>query len=128
MQKTLDSEARAATGLGNLTWVWQAVTGIALLALLGLHFIAHHFVVEGGLRNFQQVQEYIGNPIILTLEVLFLVVVTPHALLGVRAILFDLQLSEATEKWIDRVLWVIGIATVLYGFWLTWAIVTYPAS
>jgi len=127
MQKTLEPEARAARGLGNLTWVWQAVTGVALLVLLGLHFVAHHFVVEGGLRNFQQVQEYIANPIILTLEVLFLVVVTPHALLGIRAILLDLQLSEATEKFIDRGLWVIGIATVLYGFWLTWAIVTYPA-
>ncbi len=127
MQKTLDSEARAARELGNLTWVWQAVTGIALLVLLGLHFVAHHFIVEGGLRNFQQVQEYLANPIILTLEVLFLMVVTPHALLGVRAILLDLQLSEATERFIDRAMWVIGIATVLYGFWLTWSIVTYPA-
>jgi succinate dehydrogenase / fumarate reductase membrane anchor subunit len=108
--------------------VWQAITGVALLALLGLHFVAHHFVVEGGLRNFQQVQEYIGNPLILTLEVLFLIAVTPHALLGVRAILFDLQLSEALERLIDRALWVVGIATVLYGFWLTWAIVTYPAG
>lgn len=128
MQKTLEGNARARSGLGNLGWVWQAVTGVGLLVLLGLHFAAHHFVVEGGLRDFQQVQEYIGNPLILILEVLFLIVVTPHALLGVRAILFDLQFSDTMEKLIDRALWVVGIATVLYGFWLTWAIVTYPAG
>jgi len=103
-------------------WFWQAVTGIGLIVLLALHMIAHHFVVPEGLRNFQEVQDYLRTPIIVILEVLFLAAVVPHALLGVRAILFDLGLSERAEKRVSRALTVIGALTIGYGLWLTWTI------
>jgi succinate dehydrogenase hydrophobic anchor subunit len=128
MESTLDStSARPLAGAGSLSWIWQAITGVGLVILAGLHMIAHHFVVEGGLRNFQQVQAYLGNPLIWPLELLFLVCVTGHALLGVRAIIFDLGLSAAAERRVTQALWVIGVLLVGYGAWLTYAIVTYPA-
>ena len=40
------------------TWYWQVFTGIALVLLLGLHFIANHFIVKGGLRDFADVVSY----------------------------------------------------------------------
>ncbi|MBI4673797.1 MAG: hypothetical protein HY741_19285 [Chloroflexi bacterium] len=104
-------------------WFWQAVTGIALLLLLGLHTVAHHFVAAGGLRDFQQVIEYLSNPIIVVLEIAFLICVTTHALLGVRSILFDLGLSARTERRITVGLSVVGIVTALYGFWLTYTVI-----
>ena len=104
-------------------WIWQAVTGIGLIFLVGLHMIAHHFIVEGGLRNYQEVAAYLRHPVILLLEPLFLITVTTHALLGVRAILFDFGLSEAAEKRVTQVMWVIGVLTVGYGLWLTWMII-----
>ena len=125
MQQVNETLKTNRYGTGSLGWIAQAVTGVALLVLAGLHMIAHHFIVEGGLRDFAQVQDYLSNPIIVVLEILFLLVVTPHALLGVRAILFDLGLTETAERRITQALWVIGIATVLYGFWLTWAILNY---
>lgn len=125
MENSITSTSRPRTGAGSLGWVWQAVTGVALVFLAGLHMIAHHFVVEGGLRNFQQAQEYLAA--VWPLEVLFLIVVTAHALLGVRAVLFDLGLSPTTEKRITQALWGVGVITLLYGFWLTWMILTYPA-
>ena len=84
-------------------WAWTAVTGVALLVLLTIHMVAHHFVVEeiGGLRTYQQVLEYIGNPVIFAIESLFLVVVTIHAMLGLRSVLFDFGLSERTKR-LDR--------------------------
>ena len=103
-------------------WIWQAVTGIGLIFLVGLHMIAHHFIVEGGLRNYQEVAAYLRHPVTLLLEPLFLITVTTHALLGVRAILFDFGLSEAAEKRVTQVMWVIGVLTVGYGLWLTWMI------
>ena len=103
-------------------WIWQAVTGIGLIFLVGLHMIAHHFIVEGGLRNYQEVAAYLRHPVILLLEPLFLITVTTHALLGMRAILFDFGLSEAAEKRVTQVMWVIGVLTVGYGLWLTWMI------
>ena len=105
------------------TWYWQAFTGIALLLLLGLHFIANHFIATGGIRDFADVVSYLRNPIILVLEVLFLVVVATHAILGVRAIVMDFGISDRAEKRLSQVLTLVGILTVAYGLWLTWAII-----
>src|SRR6266487_6393857 len=105
------------------SWFWKAFTGVALLLLLGLHFIANHFIATGGLRDFADVVSYLRNPIILVLEVLFLVVVTIHAMLGVRAIVMDFGISDSAEKRLGQVLTVVGVLTVAYGLWLTWVIV-----
>lgn len=103
-------------------WFWQSVTGVLLILLLGLHMIAHHFVAEGGIRDFRQVIEYLSNPLIIVTELAFLLSVTIHAMLGVRAILFDLGLSLRLERAVTYASVVVGIVTVLYGFWLTYAI------
>ncbi len=110
------------------SWFWQAVTGIALLLLVGLHMIAHHFIVEGGIRDFRQVIEYLSNTIIIVLEIAFLIVVTVHAVLGVRSILFDLGLSARAERAITIGGIVVGVGTVLYGFWLMYAILNVNAA
>jgi succinate dehydrogenase hydrophobic anchor subunit len=102
--------------------VWRAVvaTGIALLVLVTVHMIANHFVVQrvGGLRTYHQVLAYIGDPLIFTIECFFLLVVTAHALLGLRGVLFDLGLGAPARRRIDVGLWVLGVATVAYGFFL----------
>jgi len=105
------------------TWYWQMFTGIALVLLLGLHFIANHFIAKGGIRDFADVVTYLRNPIVLVLEVLFLIVVATHAMLGVRAIIMDFGISSQAEKRLSQVLTVIGVLTVAYGLWLTWAII-----
>jgi succinate dehydrogenase / fumarate reductase membrane anchor subunit len=104
-------------------WFWQAVTGLALLFLVGLHMVAQHFVAQGGLRDYQQVVAYLSNPLIVVTEIAFLVSVTTHAMLGVRAILFDLGLSESAERRVTYACALVGVAIVLYGFWLTYTIV-----
>jgi succinate dehydrogenase / fumarate reductase membrane anchor subunit len=80
--------------------------------------IAHHFIVEGGLRTYTDVLNYVGNPIIVVLEIAFLIVVTYHALYGLRAVIFDLGLSAAQERGISIVLTLVGLAAVVYGIWL----------
>ena len=105
------------------TWYWQIATGIALVLLLGLHFIANHFIAQGGIRDYADVVSYLRNPIILVWEVLFLIVVATHAMLGIRAIVIDFGISDRAEKRLSQVLTVVGVLTVAYGFWLTWAII-----
>ena len=100
-------------------WIIQVITGVLVLVLVTLHMIANHFVVRGGLRDFQDVVDYLKTPIVLVLEVAFLVVVTWHGLLGLRAILFDFGFSARAERWITRILAVVGVITVVYGLWLT---------
>lgn len=109
------------------SWILQAFTGALLLVLLGLHMVVQHFVVEGGLRDYQQVVEYLSNPFVFLLEVMFLIIVTWHALLGVRAILFDLGLRPATERKVTAILSIVGVITIAYGIWLSATIVAQGA-
>jgi succinate dehydrogenase cytochrome b556 subunit len=106
------------------SWILQAFTGVMLLVLLGLHMVAQHFVVAGGLRTYADVVAYISNPFIFLLEIAFLIIVTWHALLGVRAILFDLGLKPQIERRLTVVLTVIGLLAVTYGIWLSATIVS----
>jgi succinate dehydrogenase hydrophobic anchor subunit len=101
------------------TVVWRATafTGIALLVLVTVHMVAHHFVVEsvGGLRTYDQVLDYIANPVIFAIESVFLVVVTVHAMLGLRSVLFDVATGEWARAWISRGLVALGALTIAYG-------------
>jgi succinate dehydrogenase / fumarate reductase membrane anchor subunit len=105
------------------SWILQAFTGVMLVVLLGLHMVVQHFVVEGGLRDYQQVVEYLSNPFVFLLETAFLIIVTWHALLGVRAVIFDLGLKPAAERKVTAAMWIIGVVTVAYGIWLSATIV-----
>ncbi|HJR97086.1 MAG TPA: hypothetical protein VJ979_04195 [Actinomycetota bacterium] len=100
------------------SWRWTALTGVALLLLVTIHMVAHHFVVEevGGLRTYRQVLDYIATPVIFVIEGAFLVVVTVHAMLGVRSVLLDLGISDPRRRLLDRALVGLGIVTVVYGF------------
>ena len=101
----------------TLVWRATASTGVALVVLITVHMVAHHFVVQGtgGLRSYRQVLEYVANPVIFTIELLFLVVVTIHAMLGLRSVLFDLATGERARAWISRALVILGVVTVAYG-------------
>jgi succinate dehydrogenase hydrophobic anchor subunit len=111
----MNDKQRGTEGWG---WLIQALTGILLIVLLGLHMLAHHFVVEGGLRTYADVLAYVSNPIIIVLEIALLVVVTYHALLGLRAVIFDLGLSATQERSVTTTLTVLGLVMIGYGIWL----------
>lgn len=111
------SRERRANSAATL-WITQAISGLLLIIILALHMIAHHFVVEGGLRDYQQVLDYVSNPFVFALEVVFVIVATSHALLGVRAVILDLGLSESAKRVLNWVLAVVGGITLVYGIWL----------
>ena len=99
------------------SWVSTALTGMALLVLVTVHMVAHHFVVQevGGLRTYDQVLAYVSNPLILAIEATFLVVVTWHAMLGLRAVMLDLALPARLERLVRPGLTMLGVLTVIYG-------------
>jgi len=100
------------------SWIWQVLTGFLLTILLGLHMIAQHFVVDGGLRTFQDVVAYVRNPLILGLEIIFLLVVTYHAMLGLRSIIYDFGLDEAGKRKVTKILTAVGILILLWAAYL----------
>jgi succinate dehydrogenase hydrophobic anchor subunit len=117
MATTIASSERSTR---SRSWRWTAFTGLALLVLVTIHMVAHHFVVEdvGGLRTYRHVLDYISTPIILVIEAVFLVVVTAHAMLGLRSVLLDFGLSERWRGLLERGLVALGIVTVVYGLML----------
>ncbi|MGB3716208.1 MAG: hypothetical protein WA996_17445 [Candidatus Promineifilaceae bacterium] len=125
MRHVFDQKAKkpvARPDSAGTIWLIQIITGALLILLLGLHMIAHHFVVEGGLRTYQDVIDYVSNPVIFVLEILFLIVVAPHAVLGLQNIVLDLGPSKDTERWIVWVFRLLLIATLAYGIWMAFAL------
>ena len=98
---------------------WRVTTysGVAVLVLVTVHMVAHHFVVDeiGGLRTYAQVLDYIANPLILVIECTFLIVVTIHAMLGLRSVLLDLGLSDRMKRLVSRGVAILGAVTIVYG-------------
>jgi succinate dehydrogenase hydrophobic anchor subunit len=106
----------------TFAWVAQVVSGVLLLVLLTMHMVAQHFMVSGGLRTYDQVIDWIRNPVVFVVEALLLVCVTWHGIAGVHAILLDLGLRGRAERIVARILLDLAVATVLYGLWLLYMI------
>ena len=117
-EPTADTVARTyRRGRSARVWHWTAGSGMALVVLATMHIVAQHFIVhqKGGLRTYAEVLSYIANPIIFLLEAGFLFAVTIHAMLGIRGILHDRDLSARAQRRLDVVLWMVGTLTVAYG-------------
>lgn len=120
-RRSLEQMAAQRDRSGSM-WLVQAISGILLVALLGIHMVVHHFVVEGGLRDFQQVMDYVANPIVMVMEILFVIFAIIHALLGVRSILIDLRPSAGAMRVIEWGLRVVALVAISYGIYLAVAL------
>ena len=120
-RRSLEQMAAKRDRSGSL-WLIQAFSGLVLVAILGAHMIAHHFIVEGGLRNYEQVMDYVNNPVVFTIEVLFVIVAVVHALLGMRAIITDMRPSAGTLRTVNWVLGFFGLVAIGYGIYLAVAL------
>ncbi len=103
---------------GTTAWLLQVVSGALLLILLGVHIVAQHFVVKGGLRDYAQVVSYLGNPVVIAIESAFVAVLIWHAMLGLRAVLLDFGFGPRGQAVITRAVVVLGLVTAGYSFWL----------
>jgi len=110
---------------GERFWIWfiKIVSGLIIVLFLGLHFIINHLVAPEGLLNYADVLEYYSNPIIPIIEILFLVTVVPHALIGIRGIMLDLNPKPVLVNVINIALLACGISAIIYGIWLIIVIV-----
>lgn len=120
-RQSLDKMAARRDRSGSL-WLIQAFSGLLLVAILGMHMIVHHFVVEGGLRNFEQVMDYVGNPLVTLVEIVFVLVGVSHALLGMRSIFMDMRPGARALRAINWGLGIIGTIAIVYGVYLAVAL------
>jgi succinate dehydrogenase hydrophobic anchor subunit len=107
---------------GENTWTWllKIATGPLLLIVLILHFTVNHYMgsLPSGLMTYDDVIRYFQNPVIVAVEILFLVTVVTHSLLGFHGILLDMHPPRTLlviSTWLHVI---IGISAVVYGIWL----------
>lgn len=103
---------------GAWLWLFKIVAGLMIVLLLALHFIVNHLVAPSGLLSYQDVIVYYQNPIIPIVEVIFLIFVVSHALVGLRSIVLDLNPSDGVLRLVDAVFWLAGTGFIIYGIWL----------
>lgn len=122
MAADLEREARPSLAPrrrgGTTAWLLQVISGVLLLFLLGAHIVAQHFIVKGGLRDYAQVVNYLGNPAVLAIECAFVAVLIWHAMLGLRAVLLDFGFGPRGQALITRAVVILGLVTAGYSFWL----------
>jgi len=112
-------------------WLWliKIVSGALIILLLGLHFFVNHTglvsITENGLLTHEGVVQYYANPIVPTIEILFLIFVISHSLIGLRSILLDLKPSRAALNVINWVFTLVGVVAIAYGIWLVFKILSF---
>jgi succinate dehydrogenase hydrophobic anchor subunit len=116
------------SGEGLWLWFFKTISGLLVLVVLVIHFVVNHFVAPNGLLTYSDVVRYYQNPLILIMEILFLVFVVSHSLVGLRGILLDLKPTRTVLQVINWVLSIVGVVAIVYGVWLIFAIVAEGAS
>jgi len=102
---------------GSGRWLLKILTGLLIVIFLGIHFVVNHLVAPGGLLTYADVVAYFQNPVIVVMEISFLVLAVVHSFLGLRSILLDLNPSPTVLRMANFMLVVIGTAAIIYGIW-----------
>lgn len=122
MSQTTSSPYISSPRPGETTWLWliKIVTGPLLLLVLGLHFTVNHYLgsLSSGLMTYDDIIRYFQNPIIPAIEILFLITVVTHSLIGLRGIVLDMNPSRQVLSAVTWLLSLLGVASVIYGIWL----------
>jgi succinate dehydrogenase hydrophobic anchor subunit len=92
-----------------------------------IHLVVNHMVAPGGLLTYADVITYYRNPIVPLMESAFLLFVVPHALIGARGIVLDLDPRPGLVRVLDIALVTGGMAVIGYGLWLVQVIVARAA-
>ncbi|MEO8357645.1 MAG: hypothetical protein ABI621_17205 [Chloroflexota bacterium] len=122
MSQTTSSTYISRPRPGETTWLWliKIVSGPLLLVVLVLHFTVNHYLgsLSSGLMTYDDIIRYFQNPIIPAIEILFLITVVTHSLIGLRGIVLDMNPSRQVLRAVTWLLSLLGVASVIYGIWL----------
>jgi succinate dehydrogenase / fumarate reductase membrane anchor subunit len=105
---------------GENAWLWlaKALSGLVIIVILIIHFIANHFAAPNGLLSYADIVRYYQNPLIPVMEIVFVAFAVSHALIGLRGIILDLKPGPAFMRVINWLFTLVGAGTIIYGIWL----------
>ena len=106
---------------GMWPWLGQRVTAVLVIVTIMVHLVLTHYIAIGEL-SFDNIGERLAGGAVLVNDIVLLVAVVYHALNGLRMVVLDWGLSgSGGRRAFDAVLWVVGVAAVVYGTWALWA-------
>ena len=109
---------------GMWPWLGQRVTAVLVIVTIMVHLVLTHYIAIGEL-SFDNIADRLAGGAVLINDIVLLVAVVYHGLNGLRMVVLDWGLSNvAGRRVFDVVLWLVGIATIVYGIWALWALVS----
>ncbi len=105
---------------GVWAWIWQRITAVLLVLLLGTHLAILHYVPANMNIDVAGVAARLKSVLYLVVDTGLLAFGLYHALNGVRNVVFDFVVAEGTRRVITTILWVAGVAFALWGAYALW--------
>jgi len=117
------AEDRIATSKVAGSWAWslQRFSAVLLIVFLAVHIYASHFMGVGEetgeepLITFDEVSVRLDQLLYVVVDYGMLSMVLLHGLNGFRTVLFDFDMFAKRKRLVDRMLWVVGVVTLLWG-------------
>ena len=100
---------------GAFEWVFQRISGVALVVLLGLHFVLLHYTGEAGPITYDRVAPRLASPIYKGWEMLFLALALYHAMTGIRMQIDDYVHGDGLRTFLVGATWVVCLGFFFFG-------------
>jgi succinate dehydrogenase cytochrome b556 subunit len=102
------------------SWLFQRITAVLLIVCLAIHLIFTHILSIGEL-GYDNVGERLAHASLTAVDIILLAAALYHALNGLRMVLMDYWFTSRKRAIaLTSVLWVVGIALMIYGTWALW--------
>jgi len=101
-------------GSGAFEWLFQRVSGAALVVMLLLHFFLMHYL-ESGPVTYDKVAHRLASPYYKGWELLFLVLALYHAMNGVKLLIDDYVHAQGLRIFLTGLNWVVTLGLGLFG-------------
>lgn len=100
---------------GVWAWILQRITAVLLIFFLGAHLFVLHYVPENLNISFLGVAARFKSVLYIVIDSGLLATALYHGLNGVRNVLFDFVADEGKRRAITVVLFIVGLAFLIWG-------------
>jgi len=105
---------------GMWAWLFQRITAVVLIIGLLTHLVATHIFGLGHL-SYLNIGHRLSSDAFRVVDISLLAAAVFHGLNGARMVVLDYWLaSRGARRALSAALWVLGLATFVYGMWALW--------
>ncbi|MEM1579262.1 MAG: succinate dehydrogenase [Archaeoglobaceae archaeon] len=103
-------------GFEPLAWLFQVITGAAMVFLITVHFLSTHTAHQS--LSYESVVSRLKSMDYKIFYALLLIFVSFHAFNGLRAIILDTEKGMRKKRAVNAITFSLAIAAICYGIFL----------